>query len=530
MLKDTKLEENTALVGGGLMVDKEAQVELNATTVQTNKAVSAEGAGNLSGIGGGVAVLNGSLDATAQGNILCNNTADFAAADVYTAGLVSDSTTSVKLPDAAAMNQVYAADKQNEKIDAWYSDPDDARYQPSRDGQAVDVSGELIDEQYLVASYKQGNKYTVTYTDGVDGEEIFPNQETNNLKFGDSTPLFKGTPVRDGYTFLGWEPAVAATVTGTVVYTAQWQRNGGGGGGTTTRYTLHYESNGGTEYDSERYTRNTEVRLEKVPVREGYTFTGWYADKDLTEKISTIKMTSNKTVYAGWEATGVPDWLNGADHFAYIIGDDEGYVRPLANVTRAETAAIFFRLLKEDVREEYLTDRSGFADVEQGAWYNKAVSTMAALGVVKGYTEDTFAPHEAITRAEFAAICARFDTGTSDGESSFTDISGHWAESEIRRAAQLGWIQGDPDGRFRPNAPITRAEAMTIINRVLNRLPEEKEDLLAGMKEWPDALPGAWYYLAVQEATNSHAYEGKGEVYERWTALNVNPDWAQYQR
>ena len=373
--------------------------------------------------------------------------------------------------------------------------------------------------------------YTVTYTDGVEDETVFADQVYSELSVGISTPPFDGTPSRDGYEFSGWLPEVADTVTGNATYTAVWTKDsGGGGGGTTTRYTLHYESNGGTEYDSERYTRNTEVRLEKVPVREGYTFTGWYADKDLTEKISTIKMTSNKTVYAGWEATGVPDWLNGADHFAYIIGDDEGYVRPLANVTRAETAAIFFRLLKEDVREEYLTDRSGFADVEQGAWYNKAVSTMAALGVVKGYTEDTFAPHEAITRAEFAAICARFDTGTSDGESSFTDISGHWAESEIRRAAQLGWIQGDPDGRFRPNAPITRAEAMTIINRVLNRLPEEKEDLLAGMKEWPDALPGAWYYLAVQEATNSHAYEGKGEVYERWTALNVNPDWAQYQR
>ena len=372
--------------------------------------------------------------------------------------------------------------------------------------------------------------YTVTYTDGVEDETVFADQVYSELSVGISTPPFDGTPSRDGYEFSGWLPEVADTVTGNATYTAVWTKDsGGGGGGTTTRYTLHYESNGGTEYDSERYTRNTEVRLEKVPVREGYTFTGWYADKDLTEKISTIKMTSNKTVYAGWEATGVPDWLNGADHFAYIIGDDEGYVRPLANVTRAETAAIFFRLLKEDVREEYLTDRSGFADVEQGAWYNKAVSTMAALGVVKGYTEDTFAPHEAITRAEFAAICARFDTGTSDGESSFTDISGHWAESEIRRAAQLGWIQGDPDGRFRPNAPITRAEAMTIINRVLNRLPEEKEDLLAGMKEWPDALPGAWYYLAVQEATNSHAYEGKGEVYERWTALNVNPDWTEYQ-
>ena len=372
--------------------------------------------------------------------------------------------------------------------------------------------------------------YTVTYTDGVEDETVFADQVYSELSVGISTPPFDGTPSRDGYEFSGWLPEVADTVTGNATYTAVWTKDsGGGGGGTTTRYTLHYESNGGTEYDSERYTRNTEVRLEKVPVREGYTFTGWYADKDLTEKISTIKMTSNKTVYAGWEATGVPDWLNGADHFAYIIGDDEGYVRPLANVTRAETAAIFFRLLKEDVREEYLTDRSGFADVEQGAWYNKAVSTMAALGVVKGYTEDTFAPHEAITRAEFAAICARFDTGTSDGESSFTDISGHWAESEIRRAAQLGWIQGDPDGRFRPNAPITRAEAMTIINRVLNRLPEEKEDLLAGMKERPDALPGAWYYLAVQEATNSHAYERKGEVYERWSALNVNPDWTEYQ-
>ena len=372
--------------------------------------------------------------------------------------------------------------------------------------------------------------YTVTYTDGVEDETVFADQVYSELSVGISTPPFDGTPSRDGYEFSGWLPEVADTVTGNATYTAVWTKDsGGGGGGTTTRYTLHYESNGGTEYDSERYTRNTEVRLEKVPVREGYTFTGWYADKDLTEKISTIKMTSNKTVYAGWEATGVPDWLNGADHFAYIIGDDEGYVRPLANVTRAETAAIFLRLLKEDVREEYLTDRSGFADVEQGAWYNKAVSTMAALGVVKGYTEDMFAPHEAITRAEFAAICARFDTGTSDGESSFTDISGHWAESEIQRAAQLGWIQGDPDGRFRPNAPITRAEAMTIINRVLNRLPEEKEDLLEGMKEWPDALPGAWYYLAVQEATNSHAYERKGEVYERWTALNVNPDWTEYQ-
>ena len=155
-------------------------------------------------------------------------------------------------------------------------------------------------------------------------QEIAVTNETAGIKFTVPTDFVN----EDNYSI------------GALALTWVEKSSGGGGGGTTTRYTLHYESNGGTEYDSERYTRNTEVRLEKVPVREGYTFTGWYADKDLTEKISTIKMTSNKTVYAGWEATGVPDWLNGADHFAYIIGDDEGYVRPLANVTRAETAAI----------------------------------------------------------------------------------------------------------------------------------------------------------------------------------------------
>ena len=386
-------------------------------------------------------------------------------------------------------------------------------------------------ENVTVKAIFEANTYTVT---------LHPNGGTINN--GNVTGYTYGVgatlPTADdmtytGHTFKGWydnegltgDPvtAIGGTEMGNKEYWAKWEIN---------QYTITYDLAGGTaEGNLDTYTVETGAFTLKNPTKSGYTFTGWYADKDLTEKISTIKMTSNKTVYAGWEATGVPDWLNGADHFAYIIGDDEGYVRPLANVTRAETAAIFFRLLKEDVREEYLTDRSGFADVEQGAWYNKAVSTMAALGVVKGYTEDMFAPHEAITRAEFAAICARFDTGTSDGESSFTDISGHWAESEIRRAAQLGWIQGDPDGRFRPNAPITRAETMTIINRVLNRLPEEKEDLLAGMKEWPDALPGAWYYLAVQEATNSHYYEFKtNSQYEKWTELRETRDWTQLEK
>ncbi len=138
-------------------------------------------------------------------------------------------------------------------------------------------------------------------------------------------------------------------------------------------------------------------------------------------------------------------------------------------------------------------------------------------------------PNAPITRAEFAAICARFDTSKHDGDSNFTDISGHWAEAEIERAASLGWIKGYKDGTFRPENNITRAEAMTMINRVLCRLPENEDDLLNGMTVWPDNQPGTWHYLAVQEATNSHDFDRKGEIHEKWTVLMENPDWEKYE-
>ena len=374
--------------------------------------------------------------------------------------------------------------------------------------------------------------YTVTYTDGVDSEVVFEDQVTSGLSAGTATPAFKGTPNRDGYTFKGWLPEVAATVTEDVIYVAQWHKNssgGGSGGGGSTYYILHYESNGGTEYKDERYKKNTVVELDKVPTREGYTFTGWYADEELTDRITSIKMTSDKTVYAGWEPTGVPDWLNGKDHFAYVVGYMDGTVRPLNNISRAEVATIFFRLLNEDIREENLTSVNTFADVNDGMWCNMAISTMAKLGVVKGRTAEHFDPNAPITRAEFAAICARFDTSKRTGDSDFTDISGHWAEAEIERAASLGWIMGYTDGTFRPENYITRAEAMTMINRVLNRLPEDEDDLLDGMNVWPDNKPGDWYYLAVQEATNSHDFTRKGDVHERWTKLTADPDWSRYQ-
>ena len=297
----------------------------------------------------------------------------------------------------------------------------------------------------------------------------------------------------------------------------------------STRYTLHYESNGGTAYKDERYSSGTKVTLDKTPTRESYTFTGWYADKALTQKITSVTMNSDKTVYAGWEATGVPDKLNGDDHFAYVIGYPDGKVHPKGNISRAETATIFFRLLKADIRDGNLTADNEFSDVSDGQWHNKAVSTMAKLGIVKGRRADRFDPDASITRAEFAAICARFNTKPVENNGSFSDISGHWAENEIERAAAFGWISGYPDGTFHPNARITRAEAMTMINRVLCRMPQSESDLLDSMVTWPDNKPSDWHYLAVQEATNSHDFDRQGEVGESWTKLTSVPDWKQYQ-
>ena len=347
----------------------------------------------------------------------------------------------------------------------------------------------------------------------------------------------------ENYTFAGWFTDAACTLSytdGTVLNTdttlyGKWDKiatppsSGGGGSHGTKYYILHYESNGGTKYEDEKYKKNTVVILDKIPKRVGYIFTGWYADQELTDKITKIKMTSDKTVYAGWKATDVPETLNSDNHFAYIVGYEDGTVRPNANISRAEVAAIFFRLLKDDVRDDNLTANSVFTDVAFGKWYNKSISTMAKIGIVKGRTADTFVPNAAITRAEFASICSRFDRSDVEVQSNFNDISGHWAENEIRRAASLGWIQGYTDGSFKPDQNITRAEAASMINRMLHRLPETVDDLLDGMIQWPDNQPSDWYYINMQEATNSHDFKQKGEINEYWTKLTANPDWDRYR-
>ena len=224
-----------------------------------------------------------------------------------------------------------------------------------------------------------------------------------------------------------------------------------------------------------------------------------------------------------------PDLLNDSDHFAYVIGYMDGNVRPYGLISRAETTTIFFRLLKDSVRDGNLLTSNTYTDVADDYWANTAISTMTGLGIVQGRSTTTFDPKAPITRAQFAAICARFDTGKSSGEQTFSDIQGHWAEKYIQRAAELGWIKGFEDGTFRPDTYITRAQAMTMINRVLNRIPEDESDLLPGMNVWPDCNPGDWFYLAVQEATNSHDFEHKAGNYETWTKLMKNPDWTRYE-
>ena len=227
----------------------------------------------------------------------------------------------------------------------------------------------------------------------------------------------------------------------------------------------------------------------------------------------------------------VPTGLNGDDHYAYIVGYPNGNVEPNGNITRAEVATIFFRLLTEEVRTANSTQSNSLSDVTRGQWFNHAVSTLSSMGIVKGHNDGTFAPNAPITRAEFAAIAARFDDKNTDTSSKFTDIASHWAKNEIGIAANKGWINGYPDGTFRPNQYITRAEAMTLVNRVLNRLPENSSDLLDSMIKWPDNSDvSAWYYLAVQEATNSHYYKTKENKFEKWSKLRETRDWTELEK
>ena len=288
-------------------------------------------------------------------------------------------------------------------------------------------------------------------------------------------------------------------------------------------------SMGSSNYRS--LTDKSNLYCQELTAPEGYKLSN---EKIAVSKkdVSTSSSTSDKNAKTVKNSRSkTPSMLNGEDHFAYIVGYPDKTVHPQSSITRAEVATIFFRLLTEETRTANATKTNKYADVSSDKWYNQAVSTLSAMGIIKGDSRGNFNPNAPITRAEFAAIAARFDKTEDVAAASFGDVAMHWAKPEISVAANNGWINGYTDGTFHPDSKITRAEAMAMINRVLQRLPESKADLLDGMIQWSDnADTSKWYYLAVQEATNSHYYELKANQHEKWTKLRENRDWTELEK
>ena len=418
--------------------------------------------------------------------------------------------------------------------------------------------------------------YSVFYhgNEADSGETV----DSRSYIFGDLAVVSENGYVRDGHSFVGWNtqrdgsgthhvPGSSITVTDHIHLYAQWTRNSSGDDDDKDYFAIQkvdaqdgHALNGATfelyqldkndQTVNRRVVRTTQqgsengIALFSVDNKKSYDGIWYYAEVsapegyvlDRTEYEITAKDFSDSLSTAVRNADTVqnhrgttPSLLNGDDHFAYIIGSSDALVRPNDNITRAGVATIFFRLLKDSVRDANLLTGCTYTDVPDGHWANTAISTMTGLDIVRGYDAAAFGPGDPITRAQFAAICARFDTGKSNGSRTFSDIEGHWAKAYIERAAELGWISGFQDATFRPDAYITRAQAVTMINRMLNRLPEDPSDLLPGMNVWPDCRPGDWFYLAIQEATNSHDYRRKAGSYETWTDLNANPDWTRYE-
>ena len=377
------------------------------------------------------------------------------------------------------------------------------------------------------------NQYKVTYK--IDDKDY---GDTDVYDFNADVAI-RPVPTKEGYTFTGWKigtadaenfkmPAHDVTIEGTYAI---------------NRYTVTYKVD--TEVvGTDVYDFNSDVVIRDVPTKEGYTFSGW---KIGTADAENFKMPAHDVIIEGTFAKNssghhhrrptvtipdkVPTGLNGNDHYAYIVGYPDKTVRPQNGITRAEVATIFFRLLTDETRNANSTKSNSYSDVAAGAWYNHAVSTLSAMGIVKGDSNGKFNPNAPITRAEFAAIAARFDDKANSTTADFSDIVSHWAKNEISAASNNGWINGYPDGTFRPDNKITRAEAMTLVNRVLKRLPETAEDLHDDMIKWSDNSDASqWFYLAVQEATNSHYYKAKENKSEKWTELRDTRDWTELEK
>lgn len=427
-------------------------------------------------------------------------------------------------------------------------------------------SGRYRDGSY-VARFRL--KQYVLHYDANGGTDTMEDQ---TFPHGQAHPLEKCAFSREGYRFVGW----ATESTDKVKYEDQESikldeefPNLKDDNDVVTLYAVWQEQRVTIGYVSSDTELGT-VTVESEPVdavtgtahgstaqaKSGAKFDGWYS-ADGTQLSTELTFVPKKADGAVWQGTTyyarfsarrrpstpstpakpdetkptlapIPEMLNGEDHYAYLLGYEDGTVRPNGSISRAEVATVLFRLLKDDVRMQNLTKDNAYSDVSDTAWYAAAVSTLSKMGVISGYPDGTFRPNAPITRAEFAAMIARFDETAKSADTPFTDISGHWAENEISKAYGNGWIKGSSKTVFCPESNLTRAETATLLNRVLHRLPEKESDLLANQIVWPDNPETFWGYLAIQEATNSHEYERKADgVHETQTAKRENRDWSK---
>ena len=455
----------------------------------------------------------------------------------------------------------------------WYDAQDTERntplttellYTPGKD----QTSGRYQDGSY-VALFRL-KQYVLHYV--ANATDAAGTMEDQTFPHGQAYPLKKCAFSREGYRFVGWAtekegevkyedqksikldkefPNLKDDNEGVTLY-AVWQEQS---------VTLSYESNdaelGSVSKASETVAAVTgTAKGSTAQAKSGARFDGWYS-ADGTLLSTDLTFVPTKKAGAVWQGTTyyahfsakkspstpstpakpdetkptlapIPEMLNGEDHYAYLLGYEDGTVRPNGSISRAEVATVLFRLLKDDVRTQNLTKDNAYSDVPDTAWYSTAVSTLSKMGVISGYLDGTFRPNAPITRAEFAAMIARFDETAKSADTPFTDISGHWAENAIGKAYGNGWVEGSSKTVFCPESNLTRAETATLLNRVLHRLPEKESDLLANQIAWPDNPETFWGYLTIQEATNSHEYERKADgVHETQTAKRENRDWSK---
>ena len=440
--------------------------------------------------------------------------------------------------------------------DDWYdcSDPDspdpihageDGKPGTPDDWYEEDVDDDGEDEVVYVGDdckpHTDDDWYYADITFDANGGKV---EDKDSIKLIQSAIKELPSATRSSYTFKGWTlqknsgailtlDEILALKVDTTVY-ASWSYNGGGGwggggGGGTTYYTVTFESNGGSAVSSQSIASGNKVTKPADPTKDGFTFLGWFSDKDCKEAYDfNAKVSKSMTLYAGWRENTVQENVFGlltSDHVDYVDGYPSGSVGPNDTLTRAQAAMIFYRLLNKDARAKYATKIESFDDVPADVWYTEAVATLQNAGIIVGYGNGKFGPNDNITRAQFAVICARIGKLQFSGTKSFTDVAqSHWAYRDIIAAAENGWVAGYGDGRFGPDDNITRAQAIALLNRVLARDGITEESIKAMMSD-PDFQnfsdnqnSSAWFYLDIIEAANGHDYKVENGV-ETWTDL-----------